>query len=711
MSSPHSLDAIFKPSSIAVIGASPRRGTIGHELLDNLIRYGFNGMVFPVNPKHKFIKSIKCHPTVSSIVDPVDLAIIIVPKEHVLGVAEECGERGVKGLVIISAGFREVGGEGVKREKALLALKEKYGFRIVGPNCMGVINAEENVRMNATFAPLEPKSGSMAFMTQSGALGVAILLAVARLDLGLSYFVSVGNKLDIAGNDLLEYWDKDENTKIIALYLESFGEPRRFTQLSKKITKRKPIILVKSGTTAAGARAASSHTGHLAGLEIAVDALLHQCGVIRVSTIQEMMDVVLAFSKNPMPRGGRIGVLTNAGGPAIMATDRLVNEDLALATLSDKTQTKLRSFLPEESSVRNPVDMIASAGADEYGRALDIMLADDAVDAVIAIFVPPIMVEPGEVVKKITEATRKYDKPVFSVVMAEEKFYEEIPRRFKDAPPVYRFPESAVRALAAMDRQRKWVEQPEGQVKTFEPEDPSVRGMVKEAVASGGGYMPPDQVNRILASYGFPVCRLRFLPADGDVLQATADVGYPLVLKVFGRNITHKSDIGGVVTGIKNQDMLARAHTDMQEKLERAGVSREVEGFLVQEMAQEGKEVIFGMTTDPKFGPVLMFGMGGKYVEIIKDIAFRVMPVTDIDAREMVRSIKSYPLLEGVRGDERVDIEFIEESIQRLAQMVSDWPEILELDMNPVMVTPDRSACRVVDARIRISSGEELPGR
>ncbi|MFQ5512025.1 MAG: acetate--CoA ligase family protein [Candidatus Krumholzibacteriia bacterium] len=704
MTSTHSLDAIFSPSSIAVIGASPRRGTIGHELLDNLIRYGFNGMVFPVNPKHKFIKSIKCHPTVKSIPDPVDLAIIIVPKEHVLEVAAECGERGVKGLVVISAGFREIGGQGVKREQDLLALKEKYDFRIVGPNCMGVINAGANVRMNATFAPLEPESGSMGFMTQSGALGVAILLAVARLNLGLSYFVSVGNKLDIAGNDLLEYWAEDDATRIIALYLESFGEPRRFTQLSKRITKKKPIILVKSGTTAAGARAASSHTGHLAGLEIAVDALLHQCGVLRVSTIQEMMDVVLGFSKNPMPAGNRVGVLTNAGGPAIMATDRLVNEDLAPAKLSADTQKKLESFLPEESSVRNPVDMIASAGAAEYGKALDIMLADGGVDAVIVIFVPPIMVEPRKVVQEITDAARRYDKPVFSVVMAEEKFYEETPRAIKEAPPVYRFPESAVRALAAMNRQRIWVEQPEGEVRRFETRGAAVREMIERAAASGGGYMPPDQVNGVLEAYGFPVCGLRFFPPDGDIVEAAGEVGYPLVLKAFGRNIPHKSDIGGVVTGIKNQDKLARAHAGMREKLARAGVAGEVEGYLVQEMAQAGKEVILGMTTDPKFGPVLMFGMGGKYVEIIKDITFRVMPVTDIDARQMVRSIKSYPLLEGVRGDEAVDVEFIEESIQRLAQMVDDLPEIVELDMNPVMVTPDRSACRVVDARIRVGT-------
>jgi acetyl coenzyme A synthetase (ADP forming)-like protein len=697
------LDPFFKPRSIAVIGATPRKGTIGYQILSNIVNYGFNGMVFPVNPKHNYIKSIKCHPSVLDIPDPVDLAVVVVPKEHVLAVAEECGKKGVKGLIIISAGFREIGGEGIAREEALTALTERYGFRIIGPNCMGVISANPAVRMNATFAPHEPDSGSLAIMTQSGALGVAILLSVHKLHLGLSSFVSVGNKVDVSGNDLLEYWAADENTKVIALYLESFGEPRRFTQLSKKITKQKPIILVKSGTTPAGALAASSHTGHLAGLDIAVHALLQQCGVIRVPTIEEMMDRALAFLKVPLPKGDRIAVLSNAGGPGIMATDAIINEGLSISALSDETKERLSQMLPEESSLRNPVDMIASANAESYEKAMGCMLEDPSVDALIVIFVPPIMIEPREAVERITATAQTFDKPVFMVLMAEEHYYEELPRSMPDAPPLYRFPESAVRALADMNRHRIWCDKPEGGVRRFPVKYP-VHDIIDKQQEAGGGYLMPDAVNRILESYGFPVCRAELVSLDEDLTAAAGKVQYPVALKVFGRSIIHKSDFGGVVLDIKDEQMLEKSRAEMKREVEEAGLADEVDGLIIQEMAEEGKEVILGMTIDPKFGPILMFGMGGKYVEITKDITFRVMPVTDVDAREMVKEIKSYPLLEGVRGEEGVDIDFVVESIQRLAQLVDNLPGIVELDLNPVIVTPSRATCRVVDARIRVRS-------
>jgi acetyltransferase len=620
-----------------------------------------------------------------------------------MDVAEQCGQMGIGGLVILSAGFKEIGGEGLKREQQLKQLQEKYGFRIIGPNCMGIINADPDVRLNATFAPLEPKSGSLAFMTQSGALGVGILLAVKKRDLGVSYFVSVGNRVDVGGNELLDYWGRDDNTNVIGLYLESFGDPRRFTKFSKQITRRKPVIVVKSGTTAAGSRAASSHTGQLAGLDIAVDALLHQCGVIRVSTLQEMMDLVLAFTKTPLPKGDRVCVLTNAGGPAIMATDAVVNECLKMATLSDDTREKLSVFLPEESSLHNPVDMISSAGPDEYGKAMEVILKDDGVDTVIVIFVPPMLVEPREVMKEVTRAMAQHNKPVVCVLMAEERYFDEIPSEFENAPPLYRFPESAVRAIASVNRYREWCARPQGEVKVVSVDEPVVQKIVEDQQRTGG-YLPPKDVNRILEAYGFPVCGLEVVPKTGDVVEAAENMGYPLVLKVQGKDIVHKSDFGGVRVGIRNEEMLKDAKARMDQDLERAGVAHLVEGFLIQEMARSGKEVILGMTMDETFGPLLMFGMGGKYVEIIKDITFRVMPVTDVDSWEMVKGIRSYPLLEGVRGEERVDIEFIVESIQRLAQMVDDIPAMVEMDMNPVVVTPNRRHCRVVDARIRIEA-------
>jgi acetyl coenzyme A synthetase (ADP forming)-like protein len=698
-----SLDAIFKPRSIAIIGATTRRGSIGREIISNLFNFEFNGMIFPVNPRYEYIHSTKAYPTVLSIPDPVDLAVIIVPKEHVLMAAEDCGRKGVKGMVIITAGFKEVGGEGIEREKQLTEIAEKYGMRMVGPNCMGVLAATSEVRMNATFSPGPPKRGNLAFMTQSGALGVAIMLAAQKLNLGFSYFASVGNKADVSAVDLLEYWENDEHTGVIGLYLESFDDPKKFTHLSKRISKHKPIVAVKSGTSAAGARAATSHTGSLAGLEVAADALLRQCGVIRVSSIGELIDVVAGFSRLPLPKGDRVAIVTNAGGPAIMAADSVESHGLEITELSQETRDGLAAILPAEASVNNPVDMIASAGPEEYAKCLDLILADPSVDIAISIFVPPLMVEPLAAMREITKVGRRYDKPVLAVLMAEEKYYEVIPVEIENAVPYYRFPESAAEVAAAMVRYCHWRSIPAGKIETFDVDKKSALDVLESKHRLGGGYLAPGEVNTVLRAYGFPVCRHVVVPVDGDLAAAAREVGYPLVLKVEGESIVHKSDIGGVEVGIEDEEDLLAARQRIEASVSAVGSFQEVTGFFIQEMARPGKEVILGVTQDPKFGPVLMFGMGGKYVEIVRDISFRVMPVTDTDAIEMVHEIKSFPLLEGVRGEVRIDIEFLVESIQRLAQLVSDTELIAELDMNPVIVHPERSECRVVDARIRVS--------
>jgi len=702
-----SLDAIFKPKSIAIVGATTRRGSIGREILRNLFDFEFNGKIFPVNPRYEYIHSTKAYPSVLAIPDAVDLAVIVVPKEHVRQAVEDCGRKGVKGLVIISAGFREVGGEGVKREEEIMRLVDQYDMRVIGPNCMGVIAATPNVRMNATFSPATPRTGGLAFMTQSGALGVAILLAAQKLNLGFSYFASVGNKADVSAIDLLEYWENDEHTDVIALYLESFGDPRRFTELSRRISKKKPIVTVKSGTSAAGARAATSHTGSLAGLEAAADALLHQCGVLRVSSIEEMIDLVAGISNAPLPAGNRACIVTNAGGPAIMAADAADNLGLALPELDESTREKIRALLPAEASVRNPVDMISSAGPDEYEKVLDLVLGDGSVDMAFTIFVPPLIFEPIEVMRRITAVARKHGKPVFAVIMADEKDYQKIPRAIENVVPFYKFPEPAVKVAADMVRYKEWRDAPTGEVRHFDVDTAAARDIIGARAQGGGGYLAPADVCRVLKAYGFPVCEQRVVAPDGDMLADAKKVGYPLVLKVTGEKIVHKSDAGGVVVDIKSDAGLREARARMDKSLEAAGLLGDVEGYMLQEMAKPGKEVILGVVHDATFGPLLMCGMGGKYVEILRDVAFRVMPVTDIDAAEMIRSIKAYPLLEGVRGETRVDIEFIVESIQRLAQLVSEVDGIAELDMNPIAVTPRREDCRVVDARIRVSPAEE----
>jgi acetate---CoA ligase (ADP-forming) len=704
-SSSQSLNAIFKPASIAVIGATPRPGSIGREILNNLFQFEFNGKIFPVNPKYEYIHSTKAYPSVTDIPDPVDLAIIVVPAAHVYRVVEECGKKGIKGLVVITAGFRETGSDGAKREKAVIDLAAEYGMRMIGPNCMGVIDATPAVRMNATFSPGVPPAGPVAFMTQSGALGVAILLAVQKLGLGISYFASIGNKADVGAMDLLEYWEDDPHTELIAMYLESFGDPRRFTELSKRISRRKPIIAVKSGTSAAGARAASSHTGSLAGVEAASEALLQQCGVNRVSSIEEMIHVVAGFVGTPMPTGNRLCIITNAGGPAIMAADAADGHGLQIANLSDATKAAMRTVLPAEASVENPVDMIASAGPDEYERVLDLVLADPGVDIAIAIFVPPLMIEPLEVIRRITRVARARTKPVYSVLMAEETYYERIPRAVPNAVPIYRFPEDAVKVAEHMNHYRLWRARPVGVERTFPVDRARATEIVNARRKSGGGYLAPADAQAVLEAYGFPLCRQVVVPMAGDVVEGARTLRFPVVLKVVGETIVHKSDVGGVIVGIESKEALATARGTMEASLGTAGVLKRATGFLIQEMAvgPSSKEIILGVAQDPKFGPLLMFGVGGRYVEILRDVAFRVLPVTDVDAHDMVRAIRSYPLLEGVRGDARVDIEFVEEMILRLAQLVDEVDGIAELDMNPVVVTTDRASCRVVDVRVRVA--------
>jgi acetyltransferase len=699
-----SLDAIFAPRSVAVIGASTKRGSIGREILHNIIEYEFNGKLFPVNPHAEFIHSIKCYPSILDVPDEVELAIIVVPAAAVLEVARQCGHKGVKGLVVITAGFKETGAEGAERERQLVQVVRDHGMRLIGPNCMGVFSTHPDVRLNATFAPTLPMPGDIAFMSQSGAMGVAILNATARQAIGFSFFASVGNKADVSGNDLLTYWENDERTRVIALYLESFGNPRRFTRLAKRISRHKPILAVKSGRTPAGARAATSHTGSLAGGEQAVDALLRQCGVVRAESIGDMIDLMTAFARCPLPRGNRVAILTNAGGPGIMATDSLLSQGMRLAPLSAETTAQLRSFLAAEASVANPVDMIASARADQYRRALAILLADSGVDLAIVVFVPPHMIVPDDVADAITEVSSAQPKPVLSVFMAKEEFYESIPRRHAQAPPIYRYTESAARAAIELDRYRRWQERPTGQVRTFEVQRESAARVVQQALARGGGWLPQEEAFALVAAYGLPVAPVVHVATAVEAATAAERLGYPVVLKVDDARIVHKSDVEGVRLGLESAEDVERAVEDM-----RAGVGRslgfaDVEGFVVQRQAPAGREVILGMTVDPLFGPLIAFGSGGRAVEVFGDIVYRVLPLTDADAHDMVRAIRGYPLLRGYRGESPVDLDLAEESILRLAQLVSDFDCIEEMDLNPFILAPRRQDCLIVDARIRIAA-------
>jgi acetate---CoA ligase (ADP-forming) len=697
------LDALLRPRSIAVIGASRSPNTIGYQILDNLLRHGFTGAVYPVNPSAVAVHGIRAYPSVGAIPDPVDLAVVVVPKQHVVRVAEECGAHGVRGLVVISAGFREVGGDGVAREQELMEIVRRYGMRLVGPNCMGVLNTAPDVSMNATFAPTMPPTGPVSFLSQSGAMGVTILDYAAEYGIGISQFVSVGNKPDISGNDLIEYWADDERTRIVLMYVENFGNPRHFTALSREVTRRKPIVVVKSGRSGAGARAASSHTGALAGTDAAIDALFAQSGAIRVDTVEELFDLAMAFSHQPIPRGNRVAIVTNAGGPGIIIADACEAHGLEVPALSDATRERLLAHLPEEASVQNPIDMIASATAGSYRMAVEAVLADPDIDAVITTFVPPLGIRQEDIAEAIVAASeRTRDKPVLAVLMGREGLPQGLAELAAAGIPGYRFPESAVRALAALYRYRRWLARPEGSVRRFEADSSRVAEIVATALQKGRSKLSEAEVMQVLEAYGIPVAPYRLARSPEAAVDAAEEIGYPVVIKAVAPSVVHKSDVGGVRLNLASATDVRDAYLEMLDTVPtRAGIDpAEIQGVLVQKMARGGKEVIIGSTWDPSFGPLLMFGLGGIYVEALGDVTFRLQPVSDTDTAEMVRCIRGIRLLQGLRGEPPVDLGAIEEVIQRVSQLVGDHAALRELDINPWLALPEGGVA--VDGRISI---------
>jgi acetyltransferase len=701
------LDVIFRPRSIAIVGTSRKEGTIGRQILHNLVDYGFNGPVYPVNPKAKYVNSIKCYPTVSDIPDQVDLAIIVIPKEFVLGVIDECSEKGVKGVVVISAGFKEIGEKGVKLEKELVKKIKGYGMRLIGPNCMGIINTESDIKMDATFGSTLPLKGHVGFMSQSGALGNIILEYADELKIGFSKFVSMGNKADVSGNDLLLDFEDDENTRIILMYLESFGNPRKFTKIARRVTKKKPIIAVKAGRTLAGAKAASSHTGALAGLDVAVEALFDQCGVLRASSIEEIFDYALAFSNQPLPEGNRVAIVTNAGGPGIIATDACVSLGLVMSEFEDGTFSALMEVLPEEASVENPVDILGDGGPERYEKSLDIVLNDKNVDAVIAIFVPPLISRTLDVAIAISEVSSKYKKPVLGCFMGREEVLTSIQELEKNNIPAYLFPESAAKSIAGMHKYHKLISRKEGEILSFEVDKERAKRIIEKGLGDGEGYLPPDKVGGILESYGFKFPKSKLVENADEAVSFASSVGYPVVLKIVSPDVVHKTDAGGVVLNLKDEKDVRAGFSKMLDDVKRNIPNVKIDGLLVQKMISGGRETILGMKMDPSFGPLIMFGLGGIYVEVLKDVSFRIAPISDLDAHEMIKNIKSYPLLSGVRGEESVDIEAIEGYIQRLSRLVEDFPEIEEMDINPFMAFEKGKCCNVLDARIRVGRSFE----
>ena len=697
-----SLDAFFHPRSVAVIGASRKRGTISGEVLHNIMSYEFNGPVYPVNPTAPVVQSIVSYATVADIPGPVDLAVIVVPASHVLDVASQCAEKNVRALVVISAGFAESGPQGRKLQEELVRICRDAGMSLIGPNCMGIISTDPDVRLNATFAPVPAPPGSIGFMSQSGGLGLAIMDYAGSLGLGLSTFVSVGNKADISGNDLITYWENDPATRLILLYLESFGNPRNFSKIARRVARSKPIIVVKSGRSPAGARATSSHTGALiAASDVTVDALFKHSGVIRTDTLEEMFDVAALLTSQPAPPGRRVAILTNAGGPGILCADACSSEGLEVPSFAAETQSKLRKLLPAEASISNPVDMIASATPQQYREAMEILGNDSGIDAIIVIFIPPLITRAEDVASAIVAGARSLNasKPVLTVFMQSRGVPDEL-RSADVHVPSYSFPENAARALARVADYGDWLARPSSEPEFTDIRNVDVVAMMTRASKAEGGWLEPDDVWTLLDAYGLPVLRQRTASSAKEVARAAKDFGSNVAIKGIAPGLVHKTDAGAVKLDVAPENAQAVA-----EEMSRRIPS--LTGFLVQQMARPGAEMIVGVAHDPQFGPVVACGAGGVMVELIKDVSVRLTPLSREDAAAMIRELKTFPLLEGYRGSPRRDIAALEDVILRIGALVEDIPSIAELDLNPVLV--HESGATIVDARIRVISSATTP--
>jgi len=699
------LKLILAPRSVAVIGASAREDSVGRAVFANILFSGYKGIVYPVNPRVKSILGVRAYPTILDIPDEVDLAIIIVPNIAVKKVIEECGAKGVKGAVIITAGFKEIGAEGEKLEKEVVEAARKNRISIIGPNCVGLINTDPQVSLNATFArPFTPRPGHIAFISQSGAFGVAALEYARRRDIRLSKFISVGNKADVNENTLLPALRDDEQTRVILLYLEDLVNPAEFMELSREIGEKKPILVIKSGRTSAGARAASSHTGALAGSDEIYNAFFTQAGVIRVDSLEELFDCGLAFASQPAPRSNRVAIITNAGGPGIVATDTIIRQGARLASLDARTKERLARLLPPTAALENPVDLIGDAKEDRYESAIRIVLEDDSVDGAVIICTPTVFTDLEAIARTIRETVPRYGKPVTVCFMGTEDV-EKAARILEEAGiPHYVFPEIAAKVMARLTQYGWWVRRPLTGIKKFEDVDKKkVEAILKKARQEGRKFLPEPESYALLQAYGFPLASYALVRTEEECLEQAERLGFPVVLKVVSPQILHKIDVGGVRLNIEDREHALKAYCEMMTSIKQKMPEAEIWGVLVQKMIKGGKETILGLKRDPLFGPVIMFGLGGVYVEATRDVSFRIAPLRELTAARMIREIRGYRILEGFRGEERSDVEKIEECLKRLSQLALDFPEINELDINPLIVLSQGKGALVVDARILLS--------
>ena len=698
-------ESVFlSPKSIAVIGASDKEGSVGRAITSNIMK-GYTGTVFPISPTRDTVFDQKAYKSVLDVPDEIDLAVIITKNTIVPIVLEECGKKKIQGAIVITAGFKEVDEEGKKLEEQLKDIAKKYNLQVIGPNCLGVMNLDPKTMMNSTFLKITPKSGEIALVSQSGAICAALVEDASAQGIGFSAVVSMGNKADMTEIDVLKMLAEHEQTKVIVMYLEDMGNGQEFLKVCKQITKqnavKKPVLVLKSGRSPEGAKAAMSHTGALMGSDEIYDALLQQSGAIRVDTMEELFDYATAFSKQPLPIEGDLVIVSNAGGPAIISTDSCSKLGIKMAKI-EEIRPKIDAVIPPWGSSRNPVDIVGDADFNRFENVLNEVLQHKNVGSVISMCTPSATLDYDKLAEVIVKMSKKYKKTMLASLMGLDEGITNREILAAGDVPYYTYAEGSIRALKAMLRFVDWVKSPDGNITKFEVDKDKAQSIFDKVKSEGRTNLLEDEGREILYAYGFPLPQSVVATTEDEAVAAANKIGYPIVMKISSPQIVHKSDAGGVKVNLTNDEETRDGFKTIMDNAKKYDSNAEIKGVLIVEMVKGGKEMIIGSKLEPGMGPVVMLGMGGIYVEILKDVTFRLAPLTDQEANDMISSIKTKKLLDGVRGEEPSDINKLSECIQRLSQLVSDFKEIKELDMNPVLVMEKGQGCKILDVRIGV---------
>lgn len=709
-----SLRAFLNPRSVAVIGASRRPNTIGNFVFRNLIQQDFKGVVYPVNPNAEVIAAVKAYPSILDIPGDIDLAIISIPAAGVQQVVEECAHKGVRGVVVLTSGFSDIGPDGVERQNKLVNTTRSYGMRMLGPNCMGMINTNPGINLNATFSAVVPPPGNIAFATQSGVLGSAILMFATNLNIGLSTFVSIGNRADVSSNELLQYWEDDPDTDVVLLYLESFGNPRKFTRIARSITAKKPVVAVTSNRTPLQLRVSTSQTGAMATDQAATEALFKQAGILRADTLEDLFDTGSLLANQPLPKGNRVAIISNAGGPALLTADACKARGLEIPTLSPATTTQLKALLSPRANTINPIDMSPEFTIHQYRDSLKLLLDDENVDIVVVIFLPPILKlseEFAAIIREVAPLFRERGKPLVTSFLGLRGARIELGSDDRRFVPSFAFPESTAGALSRALEFSQRLKKPTGRVPEFSDIDKEkAEGIIRFALEKSGQdrvWLDAESILGLLNCYGIKFVTLKLAKTPAEAAAAAEEVCFPVAVKILSSTISQKTDVEGVILDCRSRGEVEKAFVRIGDNLQRIGKPEDMQGVIIQKMVQGGIEVIVGVTQHPAFGPLIMFGLGGVYAELFKDVTFNIHPLTDLDAHDMVRAVKAYQLLEGWRGSRRADIPSIEDLLLRISALVENHPQVLEMDLNPVKVLSDGNGYLVVDGRILVSANPE----